>query len=152
MSNVSLRVRSLWDRQAEALIESTDGGPLRNTRVNQREGSPSAGVSLDGQQAGRGVVSQAAGWSSTWRIASARSRRPRGFMRKARIPIAFAFSSVIVWLKPVQRMMGMSGRMRSSSFATTSPVRWGIVWSVMMMSKDRGLARKTWSASCPFVC
>jgi hypothetical protein len=26
-------------------------------------------------------------------------------MRKARIPIAFAFSSVMVWLKPVQRMM-----------------------------------------------
>ena len=50
--------------------------------------------------------------ANTCRIARLKSRTITGFRRKPAIPRALALSAVMVSLKPVQRMMGMSGRMR----------------------------------------
>jgi len=55
--------------------------------------------------------------SSTLLTASASSCFERGFMRNSLIPASFALSGVTTSLWPVQRMMGMSGRILRSFFA-----------------------------------
>ena len=58
-----------------------------------------------------------------------------GFIKKALTPIALAFCSFICSLKPVHRIMGISGRMLMSSRASLSPVIFGMVMSVTTTSK-----------------
>ena len=76
--------------------------------------------------------------SSTFRTAWPSSRTETGFNRYARIPRAWACSLLINSLKPVQRMIGRSGRRRSAFWASSKPVRRGMVISVMSKSKAMG--------------
>ena len=52
-------------------------------------------------------------------------------------------------LKPVQRMIGMSERMRRNSSTNASPLISGMVWSVIIRSKESGAARNAASAPAP---
>jgi hypothetical protein len=49
------------------------------------------------------------------------------FMISSRIPAALTFSGVVISLNPVQRMIGMSGRIFSSSPLSAIPVMPGMV-------------------------
>lgn len=68
-------------------------------------------------------------------------------MTKPLIPISLALFSEIIALNPVQRMMGISGRISSSFWASFSPVICGMVMSVMIRSNLSGRALKAFSAS-----
>ena len=71
----------------------------------------------------------------------------RGFIRNLRIPMASAFSSLILSLNPVQRMMRISDRIFMNSFASASPVMRGIIKSVITRSIFWGSALKISRAS-----
>ena len=56
--------------------------------------------------------------------------------------MALASCSLMVSLKPVERMTGMSGRICRISSASSAPVILGMVWSVMTTSKESGSSQK----------
>ncbi len=76
--------------------------------------------------------------SSTVLIVFARSLFVRGFMANALMPASFARSASTRRLKPVHRMIGISGRSARTSLARSSPVISGMVWSVMIRSNANG--------------
>jgi hypothetical protein len=78
---------------------------------------------------------------------SASSRPITGFITNSRMPAARALSAVMVSPKPVQMMMGRSGRIASISRAIASPLMTGIMWSVMTTLQRSGSARNAASAA-----
>ena len=67
-------------------------------------------------------------------VALERSSRVTGFIIKTLIPRVAAFSLDIFSLNPVERIIGISGRICSNSFANLSPVISGMVISVITRS------------------
>ena len=74
-----------------------------------------------------------------------------GFMIYFFIPAALAFFSSIRSLKPVQSTIGISGRISMISLERVSPVIWGMVMSVITISKKSGCARNVFKASSALV-
>ena len=68
-------------------------------------------------------------------------------MTNARMPAACACSSEIWLLNPVHKIMGISARMRRNSCASSYPVKYGMVKSVITASKLCGSAVNVFSAS-----
>jgi hypothetical protein len=60
--------------------------------------------------------------TNTCRIVTARSRATDRFIQNASIRMVWAFSAFIMWLKPLQRIMGISGPIRHGSWANVSPL------------------------------